>query len=286
MIVVGTEEPTVSVQCLHSRLQEQGLVIFDASLNPVGRSQDARSDSAKKRYVPHARIFDLEKVSDQESEFPHMRPSKEEFQTQMRECGVNENDFIVVYDDAGVYSSPRVRFMFRAMGHHNIAVLEGGLPAWVKAGYECVDEPAGMAGRAPLPSTPPGNFVAKPDPAFFLTLEQVDSFRESNSVVLIDARSSDRFQGRVREPRPGLRSGHIPGAVNLPFTEVLKDGFLKKPDELRAILHPYLEGKNQVILSCGSGVTACILALAIEVVGFEKISVYDGSWCEWGIRKL
>ncbi len=276
MIPQKIEGPTVSVQWLHSRLGESGLVIFDASLNPVGQSP--RVGSSQKRYLPHARIFDLEQVSDHESEFPHMMPKKEKFQSQMRDWGVNENDFIVIYDEVGVYSSPRARFMFRAMGHMNVAILEGGLPAWIEAGYECVDEPAG-------PAESMGDFVAREEEFLFLSLEQVDSLRGSSEVALIDARSRDRFHGRVKEPRPGLRSGHIPGSLNLPFTEVLQGGFLKSPAELRAILNPLLEGKSRVILSCGSGVTACILALAVEVVGFEEISVYDGSWSEWGVRK-
>jgi thiosulfate/3-mercaptopyruvate sulfurtransferase len=201
-----------------------------------------------------------------------MMPTPEFFTEEMQKMGINKDSAIVVYDNVGVYASPRAWWMFRAMGHDNVAVLDGGLPAWIKAGYETVATLATPKSR--------GDFASNPRPGLFVDSQAVTHALSDSAFSVMDARSAGRFTGQEKEPRAGLRGGHMPGAVNLPFAETQTNGVMKSPALLREMFNQYQNKK--LIFSCGTGVTACILALAAEQAGHKDLAVYDGSWTEWG----
>ena len=200
-------------------------------------------------------------------------PSSEFFADEMQKLGVNNDSAIVVYDKAGVYSSPRAWWMFRAMGHDQVAVLDGGLPSWIQAGYETV----------PTLATPKqrGDFASHPQGGLFVDSKYVVQALADSAFSVIDARSAGRFKGQEPEPRAGMRGGHMPNAVNIPYTDVIENGLMSSKSKLRSIYEQYKDKK--IIFSCGSGVTACVVALAAEQAGYKDLAVYDGSWSEWGL---
>lgn len=255
----------VTVTWLAAHLGQPGLVVLDASL---------RNHMKGDIQIPGSQTFDLDgNFSDHGSSLPHMLPTPEAFAREVRELGINRDDFVVVYDRMGIYSSPRARWMFRAMGHEKVAVLDGGFPAWQKAGLPV--EPRGNASR------PVGNFESHFRPEMVRNADEVALALNDPRQVVLDARSSGRFRGVEPEPRQGLRLGHMPNAMNLPFTEVLSDGHLRSVDELKPMFSSVAD--RQMIFSCGSGVTACIVAIAAEAAGCKDLAIYDGSWSEWGI---
>jgi thiosulfate/3-mercaptopyruvate sulfurtransferase len=203
-----------------------------------------------------------------------MMPAAEFFTDEMQKLGINKDSAIVVYDSVGIYSSPRAWWMFRAMGHDQVTVLDGGLPAWIHAGFETVTQLKKRPGQR-------GDFVSHPQPQAFVDSNDVLKALHDEDFRVLDARSSNRFHGLEEEPREGLRRGHMPNAINIPFANVLEGGVLKSRSSLRSIFDQYKNKK--MIFSCGSGVTACILALAAEQAGYKDLSVYDGSWSEWGL---
>ena len=258
--------PVVSVGWLAEQLGHPALVVLDASL------RRHRQDGA---LIPGARFFDLDGVfSDHASPLPHTRPAPEAFTEAARELGIDDSSTVVVYDAAGIYSSARAWWMFHAMGLARVAVLDGGLPAWIEAAGPVHSEPAKQVAR--------GGFTARPRPDAFVDSAQVLADRHSGDVTLFDARASERFLGDVPEPRPGLRRGHVPGSRNLPFERLLDGGCLLPGDELRKMFGEV--AGNRLVFSCGSGVTACVLALAAAVAGWSDLAVYDGSWSDWGAR--
>ncbi len=258
--------PLVSVEWLSRHLHEPKLIVLDATM---GQPASTR--------IPGARIFDFDKkICDRSSPLPHMMPTPEDFETEARGLGIDPDSTIVVYDNKGVYGSPRARWMFKAMGHDAVAVLDGGLPAWVEAGFSVEPSAAGS-------NMLRGTFKATPRPDLFCDADTVAKVLNDGSAVVMDARSNGRFFGREPEPRSGLRPGHMPGAVNLPFGEVLSNGRFRATDQLADILAAKTPRKQKLIFSCGSGVTACIPALAAELAGYTEISIYDGSWSEWGL---
>lgn len=226
-------------------------------------------------HIPGAVFFDLEAVSDGSSPLPHTMPSPEDFARHVGALGVAETDRIVVYDTLGLFSAARAWWMFRAMGCDRVQVLDGGLPAWVRIGGGLETGPA-----APTPVP----FKADPRPEMIADLDAVREALAAGRPVL-DARGAARFAGTMPEPRPGLRAGHMPGAKNLPFAELLTpDGQMREPEELQAAFAA--RGLNEgeaPIASCGSGVTAAVPLLALAVLGREG-RLYDGSWAEWGGR--
>jgi len=255
----------VSVDWLRVHLGDPELVVLDTSLEGPGAFR-----------IRSAGFLDLETAfSDRKTGLPHMMPSAEVFEREARLLGIHGTSRIVLYDSKGVYSSPRVRWMFRAMGHGPVAVLDGGLPAWIRAGFPV--EPVEPDPRRD------GSFVARPQPGWFCDSTAVTDAVSDPGCVVVDARSEGRFQGVEPEPRPGLRAGHIPGALNLPFIRVLESGRFRAVGELKRILAPIADPDRRCVFSCGSGVTACIVAQAAELAGYGKISVYDGSWSEWGL---
>jgi len=264
----------VSVQWLAGNLIAENLVILDASMPPVS-AVDSVKKHEKPIYIPGARRFDFDKeIRDKESHLPHMMPSPKIFTKEAQKLGINKDSAIVVYDKVGIYSSPRARWMFRAMGHTQVAVLDGGLPAWIKAGYKTVQR------LAKLPKIH-GNFVSQPQDELFSDAADVFIALHDPDFVVMDARSEGRFKGVEPEPRAGLRPGHMPNAVNIPFTSVLEGGIMVSKAKLRSVFEKYKDKK--MIFSCGSGVTACILALAADQAEYKNLSVYDGSWSEWGL---
>jgi thiosulfate/3-mercaptopyruvate sulfurtransferase len=265
----------IEAEELNARIGDPGLKILHVTMAPVGTSPGHVSGGANSGvHLPGAIVFDIEKMSDESIPLPHSALSPELFSRRVRALGLDSSDEIVVYDEKGIYSGPRARYLFLNAGHEKVRILNGGLPAWVSLGYETSSEPV-------IPARE-GDFSPRPAIRHFVDRQAVLQAIEARNTVLIDARSKERFLGLVDEPRAGLARGHIPTASSLPFTEVLNGPFLKTKTELMRILDPITAPDRSVIAYCGSGVTACIVALALEVADHQSVSVYDGSWSEWG----
>ncbi|MFI8500967.1 sulfurtransferase [Streptomyces sp. NPDC085524] len=261
--------PLVDTDWLADRLG-QGVVVFDAS---VGAHRGAS------RRIPGARPFDLDGVlSDHTAPAPHTMPGAGEFTEAMRALGVDDTATVVVYDAAGIYSSARAWWMLRAMGFDRVAVLDGGLPAWAAAGLPVED-------TAPYYGGPRGSFTARPRTGLVVGAESVAAALTDTAAAVLDARTRERFAGTAPEPRPGLRGGHMPGALNLPFGELQgPDGRMRPAGELREAFEALAGDRERLYFSCGSGVTACVLALGADLAGYGSLAVYDGSWSEWGLE--
>lgn len=267
--------PLVDVNWLQENMKSPELVVLDASAPPVVPGFESLNSEAGFRAIPGARRFDYDtKICKQESSLPHMMPGAELFQDEVRKLGINQSSVIVIYDDVGIYASPRAWWMLRAMGHEQVAVLDGGLRAWIAAGLD-------TAGSLET-DLPEGDFVADFDDETFCDFSVVLDALEDSACRILDARSSGRFYGTAPEPRPGIRGGHMPNAMNLPFPELLVEGRMKPVAELEEIFDTLLAREQRLITSCGSGLTACILTFAAYLAGHRKLSVYDGSWIEWG----
>lgn len=265
----------VSVAWLHEHLHDPELVILDASVPPVVPGFESLNADGALKVIPGARRFDYDKdICKPDSGLPHMMPGADLFESKVQGLGINSDSMIVVYDDCGIYASPRAWWMFRAMGHDRVAVLDGGLPEWIAAGH-ATDTAYAVASQA-------GNFRTAERPGLFCDAEAVLKSLDDATVDVLDARSSGRFYGLEPEPRPGVRGGHMPGARNLPCRQVLDGHFLKPADQLKAMLADLTRADHKLITSCGSGITACILTLAAARAGHEDLAVYDGSWAEWG----
>ena len=264
--------PLIEVEELSHRLGEPGLKVLDVRMKAVSGVAEAGERTA---FIPGAQILDLEQFSDLANPLPHSALTADEFAKRVKALGINSGDEIVVYDETGIYSSPRARYLFLNAGHAKVRVLNGGLPAWVGAGKSISSIEARVAPGVL------GDFAARPPLRTFVDRQEVANLIDKKSSVLVDARSSDRFEGRVAEPRAGLSRGHIPTACSLPFASVLDGNRMRSPEQLAKILPPG-GPEQEVIAYCGSGVTACIVELAYEVAGYRKIRVYDGSWSEWG----
>ena len=264
--------PVVSAQWLHSNFSNNNLVILDASPE---KNVSGLVPEFPGQVIPGARCFDLEKdFSRTDTNLPHMLQSVEDFQNAARALGINESSEIVVYDNLGVYTSARAWWMFRAMGHQNIAVLDGGLTAWVRSGFTTV--------TSHDKNFTTGNFVGHLKNEMVRDAEFVSHNIATGKCLVMDARSEGRFKGTAPEPRQGVRSGRIPNSTNLPFQDVLSNGFMKPKEELKKIFDPLIQQDSPIVFSCGSGLTACIILLAAELVNNNPKSVYDGSWAEWG----
>ena len=264
--------PLVSASDLTSASGDPDLRILDASWHLDGTPARPIFEAG---HIPGAAFFDLEAISDGENPLPHMMPSPDQFGEQVGRLGVSETDRIVVYDTFGLFTAARAWWMFRAMGCDRVQVLDGGLPAWIRMGGALETGAA-----APRPAV----FRPEPRPEMIADVERVRDTLAAGEPVL-DARAAARFAGSAPEPRPGLRAGHMPGAVNLPFGELLTaEGLMREPGALEAAFAARgLGAADRPIASCGSGVTAAVPLLALALLGREGV-LYDGSWAEWGGR--
>lgn len=264
--------PLISVDDLAAQKGRSDLRILDASWHLDGR--DARADFVR-AHLPGAVFFDLEAVSDQSSPLPHMLPAPDDFAREVGRLGVAETDFIVVYDTAGLFSAARLWWMFRVMGAASVRVLDGGLPAWRRQGLPVESGPV-----APTPT----RFRPVTTPDGVADLETIRRRLDQGEQV-VDARGAPRFRGEAAEPRPGVRPGHMPGAINLPYNRLLKDdGAMKRGADLaKAFADAGVDLERSVTTTCGSGVTAAILNLGLAELEREA-ALYDGSWAEWGGR--
>jgi thiosulfate/3-mercaptopyruvate sulfurtransferase len=267
-------DPLVSTGWLAVRLDDPGVRIVDATLPLVGQPGEGR-DSYVAGHIPGAVFFDINAIADPNTDLPHMLPTPEAFAGVAGELGLDRDATIVVYDAHGIYSAPRVWWTLRVMGYSNVFVLDGGLKKW-----RAEDRPVETAQTA----LSPASVAPVLAPELVVDLIRVTEALAGNKAQVVDARSAGRFRGETPEPRASLRSGHMPGALNLPFNEVVNaDGTLKSDAELKAAF-AHVDLDRPIVTTCGSGVTASVLALALARLGRFDVAVYDGSWTEWGGR--
>ena len=268
-------ENFVSNDWLAARLGEPGLGIIDASwhLPPTGRNGDAEFRQA---HIPGAAFFNIDVIADTASGLPHMLPDAHSFAVQMTALGLGDGMRFVIYDTHGLFAAARVWWTLRAFGVREVWILDGGFPKWQREGRPVEH---GEPRRQPRPFTP------RLDHSFVASIDDVRRALASGAAQVVDARPADRFEGRAPEPRPGLKSGHMPGSFNVPFVEVIEGGHLKSAEALAAIFASHgVDLARPVLTTCGSGVSAAILALAAEEAGGRVAGLYDGSWAEWGGR--
>ena len=264
----------VSTGWLAEHLGARDLRILDASWYLPGSGRDARAEY-EAGHVPGARFFDVDEISDDRSDLPHMVPPIEKFVARMRGLGIGDGHRVVVYDGAGMFSAPRVWWLFGLFGKTDVAVLDGGLPKWRAEGRPLEDSPPLVRDR---------HFTASRDSSLVRDVTQVAATVKLGDAQIVDARPAARFRGEAPEPRPGLRAGHIPGAKNVPYAALLNpDGTMKDEAGLRAAFEAAgVDVARPVVTSCGSGVSAAILNLGLERLGNRSHALYDGSWAEWG----
>jgi thiosulfate/3-mercaptopyruvate sulfurtransferase len=260
---------------LAAELDAPDSVIIDASWHMPSEGKNARAEYLEE-HIQGAIFFDIDEIADTKNKLPHMLPPPEKFSSRMRSMGIGDGSRIVVYDSTGIYSAARVWWTFRVMGVEDVTVLNGGLPKWKREGLPLESgEPRPRSAR---------HFTSRRNADLVRDVFDMKALLKDHSAEIVDARAAERFAGRAPEPRPGLRSGHIPGAHNLPYGQVLKrDGTLKNPAELEALFTKAgVDLSKPVVASCGSGITASVLALALAEIGHRRTAVYDGSWSEWG----
>jgi len=265
----------VSTDWLAAHMRDPDLRILDGSYYLADAGRDAKAEYAA-GHIPGARFFDIDDIADSRSDLPHMAPPIEKFMSRMRAMGVGDGHQVVVYDGAGLFSAARVWWLFKLMGQNDVAVLDGGLPKWVAEGREVEDLPPIVRDR---------HMTVRRQAHLVKDVTQVSSASELRDQEIIDARSAGRFRGEEPEPRPGMRGGHIPGSKNVHYSSLLNaDQTLKSPEETRAIFEAAgVDLSKPAITTCGSGVTAAILSLAMARMGKDDHSLYDGSWSEWGM---
>ena len=268
--------PLVDPAWLAARLQDPNIIILDATLPPVGVTPPIDTHARYvAKHIPGAIFFDIEQHSDHATPLPHMLPSPEVFAQSMSALGIADNATIVIYEQEGVFSSPRARWMLRTFGAKNVYILNGGLNAWL---------------AADLPTE--SGEVHHPMATFHANLnhEAVKDFAQIQQLIaarkqILDARSAARFTGAAPEPRPGISSGHMPGSTSVPFTELVEEGRLKSPEALRDLFAAkHVDLQQPITTTCGSGVTAAVVALGLEIAGATSVTLYDGSWAEYAQR--
>ncbi|MCP4956949.1 sulfurtransferase [Photobacterium aquimaris] len=271
----------VSAAWLNQQLSDAvlaaSIVVLDASAFMPDVPRDPKQEFIDVR-IPTAQFFDFNhQIAAPNTDLPHMLPPADLFTTEVAKLGVNNTSHVVIYDSQGMFSAPRGWWMFKVMGHDNVSVLDGGLPAWLAAGYATqTGEPAAIES---------GDFCAKFRPNWVIDADRLCQKLDDKQIQIIDARPSARFLATVKEPRAGIRSGHMPNAKNLPFGNLLVNGHFLATELLKQQFDALSNNQQRLIFSCGSGVTACILALAAQQAGRDNITVYDGSWTEWGANE-
>ena len=266
----------VSTNWLLKNLKNKELTVLDCSWHMPIEKKNPKNEY-NKMHIENSYFFDIDKISDIKSNLPHMLPDKNKFEKQIRRMGINQNSRVVVYDVKGIFSSPRVWWMFKYFGHNNIFVLNGGLKKWLKEKKPVTNKKTYFK---------KGNFISQLSKEFLVTKNEVlESINRKNSLTF-DARHKDRFNGKVKEPRKGLRSGHIPGSKNIFWDNLInRKGTLVSKKKINNLFNKFPIKNKKIITSCGSGITACILSLSLLHGPKIQTSVYDGSWAEWGQNK-
>jgi thiosulfate/3-mercaptopyruvate sulfurtransferase len=271
-----SDDPLVSTEWLAAHLDDPKVKIIDASFKMPGVTPLPKDDFLRS-HIPRAVFFDVDAVSDHDNPLPHMFPSAEQFGRDVGALGIGDGDTVVIYDAGGWVAGPRAWWMFLAYGHDKVRVLDGGLKKWVAEG---------RATESGAVSPKPATFRATFDAKRVRTMGEMVANVASKAEQVIDARASERFEGRVAEPRPGLRAGHIPGSRNVPYSRLFDaaSGTMKPLDELRAAFSEAgVKLDAPIVTSCGSGVSAAVLTLALYRLGVRGTALYDGSWSEWGV---
>lgn len=269
------DKPMVSAEWLKSHLTAPDVRVLDCTWFMPDAPKTGRQ-AYDAHHIPGARFFDIDDIADTTLNLPHMLPPPEKFSSRVRRLGLGDGHRVICYDQNGFLASARAWWMFRVMGHADVAVLDGGFEAWRNAGGEVEDLPPHFVADR--------HFTVRPRRDLVRDIGQVKASLESSNAQLVDARSGPRFRGEVPEPRPGLRAGHMPGATNVYFADLLTNGALKPEAELRAVFEKTgVDLTRPIVNTCGSGVTAAILTLAQSVLGHDDAAVYDGSWSEWGM---
>lgn len=267
----------VSADWLNEHYAEESVQVLDARMLPPG--QEAVRDITAEYlagHLPDAPFFDIEALSDHSSPYPHMMPRAERFAVAMRELGIHSDKHLVVYDEGNLFSAPRAWWMLRAFGVEQVSILAGGLQGWKAAGLPLATGPVTL---------PEGEFEATFDKAQVKRLTDVLLISHEGGAQIVDARAANRFNAEVDEPRPGLHRGHIPHSRNVPWNDLVVNGTLKPEAELRTIFaEAGVKPDEPVMASCGSGVTAAVIVLALTALGARNVTLYDGSWSEWGSR--
>lgn len=270
-------DPLVSTEWLHERLGAPDIKVIDATWFLPGTDRDPKAEY-RLAHIPGAVFFDVDEIADTTSDLPHMLPPPEKFASRVKKLGLGDGSTMVVYDAQGVFSSPRVWWTFRAMGHERTFVLDGGLPKWIAEGRPIEDIP---------PSPQERHFTPRFTADLVRDIDQMRRTLDGGLAQVVDARPAGRFTGEAPEPRAGLRGGHMPGAHNVPSsTLIAPDGTMKSAEQLKAVFaEAGVDIDKPVVATCGSGMTASIVALALARLGRPRTAVYDGAWTEWGGRE-
>ena len=266
----------VAADWLAEHIDDPQIQIIDARMAPPGQEDRDVASEYRSGHIPGALFFDIEALSDHTSPLPHMMPRPEAFAVAMRELGVHQDRHLVVYDEGNLFSAPRAWWMLRTFGVENVSILAGGLAGWQR------DELSLQEGEVELPE---GEFDVKFTAEKVVRLTDVLLASHERTAQIVDARPAPRFNAEADEPRPGLKRGHIPGALNVPWTELVREGELKTTDELDVIFFSHgVSFDRPILASCGSGVTAAVVVLALATLDVPNVALYDGAWSEWGAR--